>query len=48
MPDKKTSITLTDDTYKLLVKLCELHTRSQSNMIEVLIKEAAKKEKIKP
>lgn len=35
---------LSPDVIELLKKLCEKHDRSQANMLEVLIKEAAKKE----
>lgn len=46
---KKTqkNIRLSDDAKKLLEMLCEKQQRSDSNMIEHLIREAAKKEKLK-
>lgn len=44
---KKTSLTLPPDVYEMLVKLCEINSRSQSNMVEVLIKAEAKKQNIK-
>lgn len=47
MPKPKTSFTLDIDILKLLKKISEAHNRSQSNMIEVLILEEAKKLKIK-
>lgn len=43
-----TSFYLSDDAKELLRKLCEKENRSQGNMIEQLIKEAAKKSGIKP
>lgn len=46
MAKKKTSFTLSDEVLILLKKLSEIKERSQANTIEVLIKEAAKKEKI--
>jgi len=46
MSKQKTSFTLSADVLDLLKKLSEKNDRSQSNMIEVLIKEAAKKQKI--
>lgn len=47
-PKKPTSFSLSEEVIDLLKKLAAKHDRSQANMIEVLIKEAAKKEKIKP
>jgi hypothetical protein len=35
------------ETKDLLNQLCELHSRNATNMLEVLIKEAASREKIK-
>ena len=48
MAKKVTSFSLNEETLLLLKKLAEKHDRSQANMLDVLIKEAAKKEKIKP
>lgn len=39
---------LDNEVLILLDKLAKKHSRTHTNMIEVLIKEAAKKEKIKP
>jgi predicted transcriptional regulator len=39
---------LSEDTLSLLKQLAELHTRTEALMIEALVKEAAKKEKLKP
>jgi hypothetical protein len=36
------------ETLLLLKKLAEKNDRSQANMLDVLIKEAAKKENVKP
>ena len=47
MPKQKTSFTLSEESLKLLKLLAEKNDRSQASMIEVLIKEAAKKQKIK-
>jgi hypothetical protein len=44
---KITSFSLNEETLSLLKKLAEKNDRSQANMLDVLIKEAAKKEKIK-
>jgi hypothetical protein len=43
----KVSFTLSEDAMKLLKKLAEKNLRSAASMVEVLIIEAAKKEKIK-
>lgn len=48
MSKQKTSFTLSEESLKLLKLLAEKNDRSQASMLEVLIKEAAKKEKIKP
>lgn len=37
-----------DEVWDLLNKLCELNTRSQGIMLEVLVREAAAKAGIKP
>jgi hypothetical protein len=47
MAKKITSFSLNEETLLLLKKLSEKNDRSQANMLDVLIKEAAKKEKIK-
>jgi hypothetical protein len=47
MAKKITSFSLNEETLSLLKKLAEKNDRSQANMLDVLIKEAAKKEKIK-
>ncbi len=47
MAKKITSFSLNEDTLTLLKKLAEKNNRSQANMLEVLITDAAKKEKIK-
>lgn len=47
MTKQKTSFTLSEDVTRLLKLLAEKLDRSQANTLEVLIKEAAKKEKIK-
>lgn len=47
MPKILRAYRLTEEAIALLNKLCALHNRSQANMLEVLIKEAAKKDKIK-
>jgi predicted transcriptional regulator len=44
MKKKSTSFYFSDEIKELLKKLAEKHDRSQANMLEVLIKEAAKKE----
>lgn len=43
----RTSFALSEEALKFLVKLAVKYERSQANTIEVLIKAAAKKEKIK-
>lgn len=43
----RTSFALSEETLQLLKKLADKLTRSQANTIEILVKEAAKKEKIK-
>ena len=45
--NKKTSFRINEDVLELLKKLAEKNDRSQAGTIEYLIKEAAKKEKIK-
>lgn len=47
MSKQKTSFTLSEESLRLLKLLAEKNDRSQANMLETLIKEAAKKEKIK-
>jgi len=47
MAKQKTSFTLSEEALNLLKRLSEKHERSQASMIEVLIKEAAKRDKIK-
>ena len=47
MAKKVTSFSLDEETLLLLKKLAKKNYRSQTNMLDVLIKEAAKKEKIK-
>lgn len=42
----RTSFALSEETLKLLKALAEKANRSQANMLEVLISEAAKKEKV--
>lgn len=42
----KTSFTLSEEALELLKKLAEKNDRSSASMLEQLIKEAAKKEKI--
>lgn len=44
---KRTSFALSPDVLELLLKLAKLNDRSQASMIEQLIKEAAKKNKVK-
>jgi predicted DNA-binding protein len=46
MAKKRTSFSISDEALELLKKLAEKNDRSQANMLEILIKEAAKKEKI--
>jgi len=46
MAKKITSFSLNEDTLSMLKKLAEKNDRSQANMLEVLIKEAAVKAKI--
>jgi hypothetical protein len=46
MPKTPANFRLDENTISLLKKLAEKHDRSQANMLEVLIKEAAKKEGI--
>jgi predicted transcriptional regulator len=46
MKKKSTSFYFSDELKDILKKLAEKHDRSQANMLEVLIKEAAKKEGI--
>lgn len=48
MPKKRTSFSLSDESLALLKKLSEKNGRSQANIIEILIKESAEKNKIKP
>lgn len=43
----KTSFTLSEEAVSLLKKLAIKNDRSQASMLEVLIKEAANKEKIR-
>lgn len=43
-----TSFYLSDEAKDLLRKLCEKENRSQGNMVEQLIKDAAKKASMKP
>lgn len=47
MTKLRTSFALSQEALSLLKKLAEKNERSQASMLEVLIKEAAKKEKIK-
>lgn len=46
---KKTTATyrFSDNTKELLKQLCETHNRSATNMIEFLIAEQAKRDKVK-
>lgn len=44
MAKQKTSFTLSEEALRLLKMLSEKNDRSQANMIEFLIKEAAKKQ----
>jgi predicted DNA-binding protein len=46
MKKLRTSFALSAEVIELLKKLAEKNNRSQANMIEELIKEAAKKEKL--
>ncbi len=48
MPKQRTSFALSRDALSLLKKLADKNTRSQASMIEILIREAAKLEKLKP
>jgi hypothetical protein len=48
MAKQRTSFALSEDTLKLLAKLADKNLRSMASMVEVLILEAAKKEKLKP
>lgn len=48
MPKQRTSFALSVDALSLLKKLAEKNERSQASMVEILIKEAAKKEKLRP
>ena len=41
------TIRLSPEAWAKLDKLCQLFDRSQSSMLEILIKEAAKKNKVK-
>lgn len=43
----RTSFSLSQEALYLLKLLAEKNERSQANMLEILIKESAKKEKIK-
>lgn len=47
MAKKITSFSLDEKTLSLLKKLAEKNLRSQANMLDVLIKSAAKKEGVK-
>ncbi len=46
MPKQRTSFALSEEALKLLKTLAEKNERSQANMLEILIKEAAKKHKL--
>jgi hypothetical protein len=47
MTKKRTSFSLSDEALELLKIMADKNERSQANMLEVLIKDAAIKEKIK-
>ena len=47
MPKIKTSFSLSQETLDLLKLLSEKDKRSMASMLEVLVEQAAKKEKIK-
>lgn len=44
---KQSNFRFDDDVLLMLDQLCVIHSRNATNMLEVLIKEAAAKEKIK-
>lgn len=46
-PKSRTSFTLSAKALELLDKLAEKHDRKKTSMLEVLIKEAAKRENVK-
>lgn len=48
MPKKITSFSLDETILILLKKLAKKDNRSMANMLQILIQEAADKEKIKP
>lgn len=48
MAKKRTSFALSEEVLALLVKLAEKNNRSQANMLEELVRAAAKEQKVKP